>query len=406
MPSLRRALAIVIVVAVLLTLVAAMHYYILRRLVLDTGVAPPLREAGVLAIAALGALLVLEPIAQRLVPRRLARLVAWPAFLWMGFAFFLLVSLAATDVLLSVARHTASAGLEAATGLPPGAEASRPDATARGQAAAVAIIAALAGGAALISGLGRPSVRRVELALERWPRALDGFRIAQVSDLHIGSLLGAHFAAHVVEQVNALDPDLVAVTGDLVDGGVRQLAGEVAPLALLRARHGVFFVTGNHDYYSGADPWLERVRELGMRVLRNERVTIGAGEASFDLAGVDDHRANLFGGDHGEDLARALAGRDPRRAVVLLAHDPTTFKKAADLGVDLQISGHTHGGQMWPFRYLVRLAVPFVAGGYRRGGAMLYVSRGTGFWGPPMRLFAPAEITEIVLRRTPATAAA
>jgi predicted MPP superfamily phosphohydrolase len=135
-----------------------------------------------------------------------------------------------------------------------------------------------------------------------------------------------------------------------------------------------------------------------MRVLRNERVTIGAGDAVFDLAGVDDRNAHFFGGDHGEDVPRALAGRDPTRAVVLLAHDPGTFKRAVRHGVDLQLSGHTHGGQIWPFEYLVRLAIGWVAGHYRRGGSQLWVSRGTGFWGPPMRLGAPAELTEIVLR--------
>jgi hypothetical protein len=139
------------------------------------------------------------------------------------------------------------------------------------------------------------------------------------------------------------------------------------------------------------------VRELGLRPLRNERVEIRAGGAAFDLAGVDDHRGDWL---HGSpcDLERALAGRDPARAVVLLAHDPTTFAAASRRGVDLQLSGHTHGGQIWPFRYLVRLAVPFVEGLHRRGASLLYVSRGTGFWGPPLRLLAPAEITELTLR--------
>jgi predicted MPP superfamily phosphohydrolase len=188
------------------------------------------------------------------------------------------------------------------------------------------------------------------------------------------------------------------VTGDLVDGSVRRLADEVAPLAELRARHGVFFVTGNHDHYSGASAWAERARQLGMRVLRNERVEIRAEGASFDLVGVDDHRGNPASRDGREDLPRALAGRDASRPALLLAHDPSTFKRASRAGVDLQLSGHTHGGQIWPFVYLVRLAIPFIAGLYARNGSRLYVSRGTGFWGPAMRLGAPAEITLITLR--------
>jgi predicted MPP superfamily phosphohydrolase len=209
---------------------------------------------------------------------------------------------------------------------------------------------------------------------------------------------GRRFAADLVTRIEALAPDLIAVTGDLVDGPVAKLTDEVAPFAGLRARDGVWFVTGNHDHYSGAEPWVERLRALGLRVLRNEHVTLGDGGARFDLAGVEDHHARLVSEGWAEDLPAALEGRDASRPVVLLAHDPSTFKQASRLGVDLQLSGHTHGGQIWPFSLLVRLAVPFLAGLYERGNSKLYVSRGTGFWGPPMRLLAPAEVTEIVLR--------
>jgi hypothetical protein len=392
MSKLGRVLAIALAIAVLTSLIAALHLYLVRRLILDTAVPEPLRGVLVALVVGCAAAMVLEPIAQRLLPRSAARLVAWPAFLWMGFAFFLVVGTAATEIADLVASRVASAGSTA--------EPERSATPARHRALLVAALAGLAGGAGLVSALRPPACRRVEIHLARWPDALDGFRIVQLSDLHIGSLLGRSFAASLVERVNTLEPDLIAVTGDLVDGGVRHLMDEVEPFAGLRARHGVFFTTGNHDYYSGADAWLDRVRALGMRPLRNERVTIGGGCEAFDLAGVDDHHAALFGGDHGEDLPHALEGRDPGRALVLLAHDPTTFKRAAALGVDLQISGHTHGGQIWPFRYLVRIAIPYVAGSYRKNGAQLYVSRGTGFWGPPMRLFAPAEITELVLRRS------
>jgi predicted MPP superfamily phosphohydrolase len=193
------------------------------------------------------------------------------------------------------------------------------------------------------------------------------------------------------------------VTGDLVDGSVSKLADEVAPFSQLRSRLGVYFVTGNHDHYSGGRAWAEHAQKLGMRVLRNERVTVHSGAphdqaASFELAGVDDHHAGFIPGEHGEDLELALADAPPERPLILLAHDPATFKSASKLPVDLQLSGHTHGGQLWPFSMIVRLAVPFIAGLYRKGGSQLYVSRGTGFWGPPMRLLAPAEIGEIVLR--------
>jgi predicted MPP superfamily phosphohydrolase len=387
----RRALLLSLVVLLGSAFLAATHYYIVRRLVLDAGLAEPWRGLCLALVLGLGATLVLQPLGERTLRPPLARLLAWPASLWMGFAFWILLQLLASDALLALAGAVARAAGDAPA-----------EAVAEGagplRAAVVAGVALVAGAAGLRGGLRPPRLARVEIELERWPRALDGLRLAQISDVHIGPILGRRFAREVVRRVNELDVDLVAVTGDLVDGGVRQLRDEVAPFAELRARHGVFFVTGNHDHYSGARAWCERAAELGMRVLRNQRVEIRARGAVFDLVGVDDHRGDVLGRGGREDLDAALAGRDPARPAVLLAHDPSTFVRASARGIDLQLSGHTHGGQLWPFGWFVRLAVPFVAGRYRRGAAELYVSRGTGFWGPPMRLFAPAEIGEIVLR--------
>jgi predicted MPP superfamily phosphohydrolase len=366
------------------------HLYMVRRLVSEPGLDGAAGTAAIVVVALLAASVLLQPLAERYLPQRYAKLVIWPASVWIGFAFYLALCLGVSEILYAFA----SAAL-ASTG--PGAAAS----AAAARATAVTIAALGIGGLALAGGLRPPRLERIEVELARWPRSLDGFRIVQISDLHIGALLDRRFARAITERVNALAPDLIAVTGDLVDGSVKHLGAEVAPFAALRAEHGTFFVTGNHDYYSGADPWLDVVRGLGMRPLRNERVEIRRGDASFDLAGVDDHRGYLFGPGHGEDVARALDGRDPERAAILLAHDPSTFPAAVEHDVDLQISGHTHGGQIWPFGYLVRVAVKYVAGHYRRGGAQLFVSRGTGFWGPPMRLGAPAEITEIVLRSAP-----
>ena len=364
------------------------HWYLVQRLVLDPGVDGPLR---VLLLGGIGlgfASLFAQPIAERLVPLPWSRLFAWPASLWMGSAFLFLIVLAAGDAL----RFLAGGVAYAAGGALPD-----PEAAARAQALASSALVALAGAFAVFSALRPPRLARVEIPLARWPRALDGFRIAQISDIHIGPLLDRRFSRHLVERLNALGADLIVVTGDLVDGSARLLADEVAPLGGLRARHGVYFVTGNHDHYSGANDWVEVVEKLGIVPLRNRHVLLRCEGAEFVLAGVDDHRGGFAGGER-EDLAKALDGAPADRAVVLLAHDPSTFKRASTRGIDLQLSGHTHGGQIWPFRYLVKLAVPFVAGRYARDGAELYVSRGTGFWGPAMRLFAPAEITEITLR--------
>ncbi len=378
----RGPLRIVIVagfVLLALSLLAGAHWYIAQRLVLDPGLDEPLRTLALGAICMLGVGAVLTPGLERWLAPPWLRIVGLPFLIWMGVFWLAFVALAFSDLVLG--------SMGANTG-----DISAP------RALAVTLLVAGTAALALRNGLRVPAVRRIEISLARWPRALDGFRIVQISDIHIGPVLGRGFAAALTERVNALAPDLVAVTGDLVDGDVQRLRDEVAPFAALRGRHGVFFVTGNHDVYSGDEPWVERVRELGMRPLRNQRVAIG-GADGFDLAGVDDHRGDWVRGSS-EDLDAALAGRDPSRALVLLAHDPISFRRASAEGVDLQLSGHTHGGQIWPFNFLVRLVVPWVAGLHRVGTSLLYVSRGSGFWGPPMRLFAPAEISEIVLRRS------
>ncbi len=377
----RRVFLGLVFIAIALSALGGGHFYIAQRLVLDPQVPEPWRGIALGLIVALASTLVLAPIAQRTLPRRLSGFVAWPASLWLGFSFLLLVTLAASELVVGALGIFGS-----------------PAAAAGWRALSVVAIAGLLGALAVHEAFRPPAVKRIEHVLPRWPASRDGFRIVQISDIHIGPILGRAFARDLVTRVNGLAPDLIAVTGDLVDGREPLLRDEVAPLADLHAPDGVWFVTGNHDYYSGAEAWVERVRALGLRTLRNERVLIGSDGNAFDLAGVEDHHAGLVDPHRREDLYTALNGWDQSRAVILLAHDPSTFKRASGFGVDLQLSGHTHGGQIWPFRYLVRLATPFVSGLYERNGSRLYVSRGTGFWGPPMRLLAPSEITEHVLR--------
>ena len=383
----KRILAIGVFATLAVLVLAATHAYLASRLVLEPGWPEPVRSLGLALVAILGALLFAQPIAERTLRRPASLVVSWPASLWMGAGFWLLLMLLVTD-----------AGLWLAGGVARAADASVPAEDAGAWRAALSVSVALVGlGVGLRGALAGPLLVRQRFEIARWPRALDGFRIVQISDIHIGPILGRRFAASLTERVNALEPDLVAVTGDLVDGSAALLADEVAPFAGLRARYGVWFVTGNHDHYSGAQDWVRAVKGLGMRVLRNERVEIGEPGASFDLVGVDDHHARLVGGGR-SDLAAALADRDPERAAVLLAHDPATFGRARREALDLQLSGHTHGGQIWPFAWFVRLATPWVAGRYREGRVQLYVSRGTGFWGPPLRLGAPAEITQITVQ--------
>jgi predicted MPP superfamily phosphohydrolase len=263
---------------------------------------------------------------------------------------------------------------------------------------AIAALGTAAIGSALRSARGRVRVKTLEVRLPRLPARFDGLKLVQIADVHVGPTIGRGFIDGIVETINRLEPDIVAITGDLVDGSVPELRDAVSPLGTLKARHGVYFVTGNHEYYSGAVGWCAHLEKLGIKVLRNQRVSIGDGGDSFDLAGIDDYSSEGMAPGHGPDLAQALSGRDPSRALVLLAHQPRAIHEAAEQGVGLQLSGHTHGGQIWPWRYLVYLQQPFVAGLGKLKDTLVYVSCGTGYWGPPMRLFAPPEITKIVLR--------
>ncbi|MFD7676547.1 metallophosphoesterase [Streptomyces anulatus] len=263
-------------------------------------------------------------------------------------------------------------------------------------------VSRVVGGAAAAAGLATvgygtygvlrgPSVRRITVPLAKLPRAAHGFRIAVVSDIHIGPILGRAHTRRIVDTINATSPDLVAVVGDLVDGSVADLGSAAEPLSALRARHGSFFVTGNHEYFSGAGQWVDHVRELGLHPLENARVEI----EGFDLAGVNDIAGETEG--QGPDFGRALGDRDRGRAAVLLAHQPVVIHDAVEHGVDLQLSGHTHGGQLWPGNFLAELANPTVAGLERYGDTQLFVSRGAGAWGPPVRVGAPSDITVVEL---------
>jgi predicted MPP superfamily phosphohydrolase len=236
-----------------------------------------------------------------------------------------------------------------------------------------------------------PRVKRVTVPLAKLPRAAHGFRIAVVSDVHLGPILGRGFAQKVVDTINATQPDLIAVVGDLVDGDVKDLGPAAAPLAGLRARHGAYFVTGNHEYFSGAEQWVEEVRRLGLFPLENARTEL----PGFDLAGVNDVHGEREG--QGPDYERALGDRDPARACVLLAHQPVQIHEAVRHGVDLQLSGHTHGGQLWPGNLLAAAANPTVEGLERYGDTQLYVTHGAGAWGPPTRVGAPSDITVVEL---------
>ncbi|MFE9477994.1 metallophosphoesterase [Streptomyces spororaveus] len=348
-------------------------------------------------------------------PFWLQQTVAWPGYLWLAVLLYLTLTMLVAEPIRALSlrrlahRDTPGAApgrpgpVEAPAGAAPAAATVTAEPTAVGDgltrrrfvartvggtAAAVALGTVGAGTYGVLRG---PSVKRVRVPLAKLPRAAHGFRIAVVSDVHLGPVLGRAHTQRIVDTVNRTQPDLIAIVGDLVDGSVPDLGSAAEPLRRLAARHGSYFVTGNHEYFSGAQQWIDHVRELGLTPLENARQEL----PHFDLAGVNDIQGEQEG--KGPDFGAALGDRDRARAAVLLAHQPVVIHDAVRHGVDLQLSGHTHGGQLWPGNYLAELANPTVAGLERYGDTQLYVSRGAGAWGPPVRVGAPSDITVVEL---------
>jgi predicted MPP superfamily phosphohydrolase len=364
-----------------------LHLYIAFRLIPDAPVHAALRWGAALYLAASCALIPLGVRARQLAPSW-SRQAAWTGLLAMGFFSSLLVLTVLRDVLL-LGLWTA----DAVRGVPH-------DAAALRGASAIAVPAL----AVLITLLGLFNARRrarivtVDVPIADLPAALSGFTIAQISDVHVGPTIRRPYVQAIVDAVNSLNADVVAVTGDVVDGPVDKLARHTEPLGQLAGRHGVYLVTGNHEYYSGAREWVAEFERLGLQVLSNRHVVIAHGGARLVLAGVTDFSAGQFDPAQRSDPRGALLGAPPDAAVrILLAHQPRTAVAAEAAGYTLQLSGHTHGGQFLPWNFFVRLQQPFTAGLKKMGRLWIYTSRGTGYWGPPKRVGAPSEITRIRL---------
>ncbi len=369
-----------------LLLLTALHLYIGLRLV------PALPMPAVLVAAAglLGLWALLVSTTATIFGRRSASAaLTWAGLVAVGFFSSLLVLTLLRDGLLLAAAAARAGGWLPPAGLGGVTALAVP---------ALALAASLVG---LVNARRRPAVRHVDVPIDGLPPALEGFSIVQISDLHVGPTIRRGFVQGVVDTVNNLAPDLAVVTGDVVDGRVAGLQAHTEPLGQLRARHGVFAVTGNHEYYSGAAEWIAEFQRLGIATLMNEHVLIEHGGVRFVLAGVADYSAHHFDPAHRSDPRQALRGT-PADALpkVLLAHQPRSAQAAAEAGFDLQLSGHTHGGQFLPWNLFVPLQQPYTAGLHRHGRMWVYVSRGTGYWGPPKRLGAPSEITRLRLVRS------
>lgn len=393
---------------VVLGVFGGLHWYVWRRLVRDTTMRGSIGRRMGTAVVILGPLLLIGAfVAERAGISFLAiQILAWPGYMWGVLFLYLVLWLLAGEVIRPFFRRWITRGSAVVEDVlvPAGA----PDHVAPDQPVDPApvsrrlFVSRAVGGAAAVAAvstvgygtygvLAGPRVKQLTVPLANLPRAAHGMRIAVVSDIHLGPILGRGFAERVVETINGTQPDLIAVVGDLVDGSVEHLRSAVEPLSRLKARHGAYFVTGNHEYFSGAEEWIEHVQELGMHMLANSRVEL----PYFDLAGVNDIQGKSIG--QGPDFTAALGNRDLARTAVLMAHQPVQIHDAVKFGVDLQLSGHTHGGQVWPGNLIAGLANPTVAGLERYGDTQLYVTRGAGAWGPPVRVGAPSDITVIEL---------
>jgi hypothetical protein len=382
-------------IVILGTVLGLIHLYVWKRLVKDT-VRGRTRWVLTGVLLALTVLLFGTLFLPRLFGFREPAWLAWPGYLWFGLVVYLFLTLLVLEpVLLALRRWVKQKPQDEQPVAPPAMN--RRLFLARASAAAAGAASVSLVGVGVSNAMGPPNLLRVPVRLRRLDPVFDGFRIAVVSDIHLGPLAGRSHTERIVAMINKTEPDLVAIVGDLVDGTVAELGPAAEPLHDLVSREGSYFVTGNHEYFvEDTAEWLRELEQLGVQPLRNESTAIRRGAAAFDLAGVND----VSGGQHSDspDYDRALAGTSPSRPTVLLAHQPVQVSEASARGVDLQLSGHTHGGQMWPFHYVVRLVQPSLAGLSTVGDTQLYVTRGAGFWGPPVRIGAPPDITVVSLQ--------
>jgi hypothetical protein len=378
---------VIVVLGLLLAAIGGLHAYLARRLFVDPALPPFVQTLGWATLALLLLCLPAGVVLRRKGPARWARRIQPVGYFWLG-AFTI-------TALVTVAVDLATWAILAWGGPWLAEEALL---VARIEAATITACSILLVGYAHRVAMSAPRVTRVEVSLPGLSSALEGLRIVQISDLHLGEGLGREFLEKVLEQVRSLKPDIVAITGDLVEGYVEELAHDVWPLRDLSAPLGVYFVTGNHEYFWDGRAWEAAMRRLGITVLHNEHRVLDVRGARLVLGGVTDVVGGQFFPDHASSVAAAFANAPGACPRILLAHQPLSLREAIDAGVALQLSGHTHGGQLPPMNFLARLQQPAIRGLKQVRGTWIYTHQGTGFWGPPLRLGSSPEIAEIILR--------
>ncbi len=391
-----RLVMLLIYTGILCILTSLVHYYLWKKLVKD----PQLThwKAKWIKCFLVGAAVAipLSVIARITLSFEISRYVVYAPYLWMGLILISCTFFISLDLCWLIYH-----GWEKLTRKIEAVDSSRRLFLKRSSAGIVSASTISLGGHAYYHEKRVPPIKDVAVKLNKFPAAMNGFTIVQITDLHIGLTRSGVWLQGIVDQINELQPDLVAITGDLVDGTPKQLLTHLQPLSDLKSKYGVYFVTGNHEYYSGVDDWMKVWPGLGLQVLHNERVMIGSGDEVFALLGVDDYTAERLHKSHRSDLDKAAADLDPKYETILLAHQPKTIYKAAALDVGLLLTGHTHGGQIWPFTHIVDMVQPYLKGLHQHGKrTQIYVSEGTGVWGPTMRLGTDGEITRFSIFRS------
>lgn len=384
MPS----VGVLIFLAIAVTVTTVIHLYLWQRLVRDTARSRRWRRIGGFAVLGAAVVMVATLFGEPALPRSLGWLSA-PGYVWLGVMFYLWVWLLVLELPVLAVRLVQRRRRS-------DHDPDRRLLLRRGAAVAAGVAAVGVSGYGMSRAYAPPKVTRLAVPLARLDPRADGLRVAVIADIHVGPLYGAGQVERLVEIVNRLDADLIAVVGDMISSEVGKVRESAAPLRGMRSRYGSFFVTGNHEYYNGYEEWIEAADELGLRALRNQRVEIAHRGGVIDLAGVNDLEGSRY--DDPPDYAAALADRDPSVPVLLMAHQPVQVHEAAAYGVDLQVSGHTHGGQLYPFDVMVRAEQPVVSGLAEVDGTQVYVTNGAGFWGPPIRVGADPEVTLLELR--------
>ncbi len=374
-------------------IILSIHYYLWLRLIRDTGLNGLYKDIGTYSLIAFTLSFPIALLADRILPLKYSFPLLWLSYFWLGvmmLLFFLLFSIDIIKIIIYIFQKLTMAGEEIANP-------ERREFVSGLIASAASTIVLISSGIGVKNYYSNAVVKKFNVSLKGLPEALKGFKIVQISDLHLGQMMTKKILEQIVDQVNSLKPDLIAITGDLADGSTAKLLNEANPLKNLKAEKGIYFVTGNHEYYSGVENWTLAIDKMGIKVLNNENIKIRREDDYFYLAGVTDHEGKNFGRKHASDFKKALSGLENGKKKILLAHQPIAVQKASEYGTDLVLAGHTHGGQIWPFNYFVYLQQPYLKGFYDYNGTKLYVNQGTGCWGPPVRLGSKNEITQIIL---------